>query len=88
MSETHTPPATPKAAVLRPSNIKSHDRGGGARTSSLPYRPYVRRVSSISGGNPFNTYYMDNVVGDPPYRLAYPVTSERTDTGRVPWKFL
>lgn len=62
--------------------------GGGARTSSLPYRPYVRRVSSISGGNPFNTYYMDNVVGDPPYRLAYPVTSERTDTGRVPWKFL
>lgn len=62
--------------------------GGATRTSSLPYRPYVRRVSSISGSNPFNTYYMDNVVGDPPYRLAFPVTSERSDTGRVAWKFL
>lgn len=62
--------------------------GGATRTSSLPGRPYVRRVSSISGRNPLNCYYMDNVVGDPPYRLAYPVTSERTDSGRVAWQFL
>jgi len=62
--------------------------GGATRTSSLPYRPYVRRVSSISGRNPFNSYYMDDVVGDPPYRLAYPVTNERSATGRVAWKFL
>jgi len=62
--------------------------GGETRTSSLPYRPYVRRVSSISGSNPFNSYYMDNVVGDPPYKMVYPVTSERTDAGWVKWKFL
>jgi hypothetical protein len=62
--------------------------GGATRTSSLPLRPYVRRLSSISGRNPLNSYYMDNVVGDPPYRLAYPVTNERTDTGWVTWKFL
>jgi hypothetical protein len=62
--------------------------GGATRTSTLAYRPYVRRLSSISGRNPFNSYYMDNVVGDPPYRLAYPVTSERSDSGRVAWKFL
>ena len=62
--------------------------GGATRTSMLPGRPYVRRLSSISGRNPFNCYYMDNVVGDPPYRLAYPVTTERTDTGRVAWQFL
>jgi len=62
--------------------------GGATRNSVLPDRPYVRRVSSIMGSNPFNTYYMDNVVGDPPYTMAYPVTNERTDTGWVNWKFL
>jgi len=62
--------------------------GGATRTSSLPNRPYVRRVSSIMGSNPFNTYFMDNVVGDPPYTMAYPVTNERTDAGWVKWKFL
>jgi len=62
--------------------------GGATRTSNQPYRPYVRRLSSISGRNPFNSYYMDNLVGDPPYRLAYPVTSERNNTGRVAWTFL
>lgn len=62
--------------------------GGATRTSSLPNRPYVRRVSSIMGSNPLNTYFMDNVVGDPPYTMAYPVTSERTDAGWVKWKFL
>lgn len=62
--------------------------GGETRTSVLPRRPYVRQLSSILGNNPFNTYYMDNVVGDPPYKMAYPVTNERTDAGWVKWKFL
>jgi len=62
--------------------------GGETRTSMIPARPYVRRASSIYGVNPYNTYYMDNVVGDPPYKLAYPVTNERTDTGWAKWKFL
>ncbi|WP_157404772.1 fascin domain-containing protein [Microcystis aeruginosa] len=62
--------------------------GGGTRTSALTARPYVRRLSSISGLNPFNSYYMDNVVGDPPYKMVYPVTSERTDAGWVKWNFL
>lgn len=62
--------------------------GGETRTSALTARPYVRRISSISGLNPFNSYYMDNVVGDPPYKMVYPVTSERTDAGWVNWKFL
>ncbi|MDU6684210.1 MAG: hypothetical protein E6470_11415 [Enterobacteriaceae bacterium] len=62
--------------------------GGETRTSSLPYRPYVRRVSSIYGINPANSYYMDNVVGNPPYSMAYPVTNERTDAGWVKWTFL
>ncbi len=62
--------------------------GGETRTSVFPRRPYVRRLSSISGSNPFNSYYMDDVVGDPPYKLAYPVTNERTNAGWVKWKFL
>jgi hypothetical protein len=62
--------------------------GGATRTSSLPDRPYVRRVSSIMGSNPFNNYFMDNVVGDPSYTMAYPVTNERKDAGWVMWKFL
>ncbi|MES2780747.1 MAG: Tat pathway signal protein [Bacteroidota bacterium] len=62
--------------------------GGETRTSALTLRPYVRRVSSISGSNPFGSYYWDNAAGDPPYKMAYPVTSERTDTGWVKWKFL
>jgi hypothetical protein len=62
--------------------------GGETRTSIKPLRPFVRRVSSISGRLPWNTYYFDDVVGDPPYKLAYPVTIERKDTGWVKWKFL
>jgi len=62
--------------------------GGETRTSALTARPYVRRLSSISGSNPLNSYYMDNVVGDPPYKMVYPVTSERTDAGWVKWNFL
>lgn len=62
--------------------------GGETRTSALTARPYVRRLSSISGLNPFNSYYMDNVVGDPPYKMSYPVTSERSNEGWVKWSFL
>jgi hypothetical protein len=62
--------------------------GGETRTSSVAYRPYVRRISSIYGINPINTDYMDDVVGDPPYKMAYPVTSERQNAGWVKWKFL
>jgi hypothetical protein len=63
--------------------------GGGETRTSISYgRPYVRRVSSIYGINPANTYYMDDVVGDPPYKMVYPVTSEREKAGWVKWKFL
>jgi hypothetical protein len=62
--------------------------GGEIRTSILPNRPYARRISSISGMNPANTYYFEDVVGDPPYRLAYPVTAQRSGAGWVNWKFL
>ena len=61
---------------------------GETRTSRLPARPYVRQVSSISGRNTWNTYYMDDVAGDPPYKLAFPVTFERNGQGWVDWKFL
>ena len=62
--------------------------GGVPRTSRLLYRPYVRRVSSISGRDTFSSYYMDDVVGDPPDKLAYPVTDQRENAGWVKWKFL
>ncbi|WP_166336842.1 Tat pathway signal protein [Sphingobacterium chungjuense] len=62
--------------------------GGEIRTSVFAFRPYVRRVSSIYGSNPSNTYYMDDVVGDPPYKMAYPVTKDRENAGWVKWKFL
>lgn len=62
--------------------------GGDTRTSILPLRPYVRRLSSIHGINPANSYYMDDVVGDPPYKMVYPVTKDRKDAGWVKWKFL
>ncbi len=62
--------------------------GGATRDSTLPRRPYVRRISSTSGRNGNNTKYMDDVVGDPPYKLSYPVTKDRTNPGWVKWKFL
>ena len=62
--------------------------GGETRTSILPLRPYVRRLSSTSGVNPTNCDYMDEVVSNPPYKMAYPVTSERAGAGWVKWKFL
>lgn len=80
-------------AELRRSIHTDHARfdamcGGETRTSLSPLRPYVRRVSSISGRNPVNTYYLEDVVGDPPYTLAYPATIERTGKGWVNWDFL
>jgi hypothetical protein len=61
---------------------------GETRTSSIPNRQKVRRVSSISGRNPVQKYYIDDVAGDPPYELAYPVTYERKKSGWVKWDFL
>ncbi|MBS2532230.1 Tat pathway signal protein [Catenulispora sp. NF23] len=63
--------------------------GGPLRDSVKPLRPYVRRVSSISGSIPWNTYYLEDVVGDPPYRQPYPVTAAAAkDGGWVRWTFL
>ncbi|NUP51241.1 MAG: Tat pathway signal protein [Catenulispora sp.] len=62
--------------------------GGALRDSIQPNRPYVRQVSSISGRNPFNTYYLEDVTGDPPYRQPYPVTAARTGGGWAHWTFL
>lgn len=63
--------------------------GGPLRDSVKPLRPYVRRVSSISGSVPWNTYYLEDVVGDPPYRQPYPVTAAAAkDGGWVRWTFL
>lgn len=62
--------------------------GGATRTSVFPGRPYVRQVSSISGRKSWDSYYFDNVVGDPPYKLSYPVTYNRKGGGWVNWNFL
>lgn len=62
--------------------------GGETRNSVVADRPFVRRISSIYGSAPWNTYFMDDVVGDPPYKLAFPVTKHRTNAGWVKWKFL
>ena len=51
-------------------------------------RPDVRRISSIAGINPLNAYYLEDVVGDPPYELSYPVSSLREGAGWVKWMFL
>jgi hypothetical protein len=61
---------------------------GATRTSSLAGRPFVRRISSIHGRDITKSYYMEDVVGDPPYRLVYPCTIERSGGGWVKWTFL
>ena len=49
-----TTPTTEKtAAVLRPSDIKSHDRGGGARTTPL-VTPAIGSTSFINGITSFD----------------------------------
>ncbi len=98
LTEWGTVFSTPSAAQQRVDELRrliSTDHrdfdimgGGETRTSAITGRPYVRRLSSIPGYNPWNTYYMDDVVGDPPYKMVYPVTSERKDAGWVKWKFL
>lgn len=62
--------------------------GGETRTSRLALRPYVRRVSSISGRLTWNRYYMEDVVGNVPHQLTYPCTIEQRGGGWVKWKFL
>lgn len=62
--------------------------GGETRTSLKPGRPFVRRVSSIRGSDVFDKYCLEDVVGDPPYRQAFPCTVERNGAGWVKWKFL
>ncbi len=62
--------------------------GGATRTSKLPNRPYVRQVSSTSGRAFWKYHYLEDVVGDPPYPLSYPVTVERSNAGWVKWQFL
>jgi len=94
-SRFSTPCAVEKGVLALRQEIHTFHRefdvmGGGATRNSttLSGRPYVRRVSSIWGRNPNDTYYMDDVVGDPPYKLSYPVTTERKNKGWVDWKFL
>lgn len=62
--------------------------GGETRTSMVTGRLNVRRVSSIHGKAAWEKYCLEDVVGDPPYRLAYPCTIERKGGGWVKWKFL
>ncbi|NTX39814.1 Tat pathway signal protein [Myxococcus sp. CA051A] len=62
--------------------------GGQTRTSRYVSRQSVRRVSSIHGVLGWNKYYFEDVVGTPPYRLAYPCTIEQTGGGWVDWTFL
>ncbi|NVD70641.1 Tat pathway signal protein [Duganella sp. BJB1802] len=82
-----------KSAELSEAIHKNHatfdKMGGGAnRTSTLPWRPLVRRISSISGVNPANYYYLEDVAGVPPAQSNYPVTSERDGRGWVDWSYL
>ena len=56
--------------------------GGAIRTSR------GREISASSGRAFWKTAYLEDVVGDPPYTLSYPVTPERKDAGWVNWIFL
>lgn len=67
--------------------------GGGTRNITYfkpirSERPYARYVSSSSSFFFGKTYFLEDVVGDPPYTLAYPVTIHRKGEGWVKWKFL
>lgn len=76
---------------IRTDHKEFDDMGGGVpRTgNSLLYsRAWVRRVSSIWGRNAWNSYYMDDVVGDPPDKLVYPVSDQRENAGWVKWQFI
>ncbi|MFY2559330.1 Tat pathway signal protein [Corallococcus terminator] len=62
--------------------------GGETRTSRMSGRPSVRQVSSTLGRLAWKTSYLEDVVGTPPYSLAYPCTIEQSGGGWVKWKFL
>ncbi|GEN12213.1 hypothetical protein SAMN05443572_107371 [Myxococcus fulvus] len=61
---------------------------GEVRTSRLPLRQSVRRVSSIHGMRTWDRYYLEDVVGTPPYNLTYPCTIEQAGDGWIDWTFL
>ncbi|MCP3061504.1 Tat pathway signal protein [Myxococcus sp. K38C18041901] len=61
---------------------------GEVRTSRLPLRQSVRRVSSIHGSLNWDRYYLEDVVGTPPYNLTYPCTIEQAGGGWIDWTFL
>jgi hypothetical protein len=63
--------------------------GGVTRTARLlPLRPDVRRVSSSKGSNSWACFYLEDVVGDPPYKFVFPCSLERKGEGWVKWTFL
>ncbi len=51
-------------------------------------RLYVRRISSLRGRGPADSVFMEDAVGDPPFRLFYPCTVQRSGAGWVKWTFL
>ena len=60
---------TPKAAVLRPSLIKSHDRGGGASTiplvgASVGAKAFINGITSFGPGTqiPFHSHNCEESV--------------------------
>lgn len=63
------PEPTPKAAVLRPSEIKSHDRGGGASTTplvgpSVGAQAFINGITSFAPGTqiPFHSHNCEESV--------------------------
>lgn len=69
MSETNHTATTPKAAVLRPSQIKSHDRGGGASTTplvgpSVGAQAFINGITSFAPGTqiPFHSHNCEESV--------------------------
>jgi quercetin dioxygenase-like cupin family protein len=61
--------AIPRAAVLRPSSIKSHDRGGGASTTplvgpSVGAQAFINGITSFAPGTkiPFHSHNCEESV--------------------------
>lgn len=63
-------------------------RNAGTRTSLGPLGFGARRVSSISGSNPLNRYYLEQVAGVPPLGSGYPGANNGASAGWVKWMFL
>ena len=51
-------------------------------------RLYVRRISSLRGRSSADSVFMEDAAGDPPFRLFYPCTVQRSGAGWVKWTFL